>query len=75
MLRLARALFGALPQHEAHARAVVAAADLGVDAEVRLGMIELSRRVAGDFIVNEAKESTRFLESLRAVQTIKAGGS
>jgi ATP-binding cassette subfamily B protein RaxB len=44
-------------------------------AAIRLGMIELSRRVAGDFIVNEAKESSRFLESLRAVQTIKAGGS
>ncbi|MFM7625303.1 MAG: cysteine peptidase family C39 domain-containing protein, partial [Gammaproteobacteria bacterium] len=44
-------------------------------AAIRLGMIELSRRVAGDFIVNEAKESTRFLESLRAVQTIKAGGA
>ncbi len=35
LVRLAGTLFGALPQEQADARSVVAAADLGVDAEVR----------------------------------------
>jgi ATP-binding cassette subfamily B protein RaxB len=38
-------------------------------------MLDISRRVAGDFLVAEAKEQTRFLETLRAAQTIKAAGS
>jgi ATP-binding cassette subfamily B protein RaxB len=31
--------------------------------------------VSADFIVNEAKEASRFLESLRAIQTLKASGA
>ena len=52
----------------------IALAAVGAYALLRLGMLDLSRRVAGDFIANEAREAGRFLESLRAVQTIKAAG-
>lgn len=40
-------------------------------AALRLSMLEVSRRVAGDYLIAEAKEQTRFLEALRGIQTIK----
>lgn len=43
-------------------------------AGLRMAMLDLQRRVAGDFIIADAKEQTRFLETLRAAQTIKLGG-
>ena len=45
-----------------------------VYAALRMAMLDLQRRVAGDFILADAKEQTRFLETLRAAQTIKLGG-
>ena len=48
---------------------------MGLYALLRVASLQLSRRVAGDYLVNEARESTRFLETVRAVQTIKAAGS
>ena len=53
----------------------IALATVGLYALLRVASLQLSRRVAGDYLVNEARESTRFLETLRAVQTIKAAGS
>jgi ATP-binding cassette subfamily B protein RaxB len=45
-----------------------------VYAAIRMAMLDVQRRVAGDYILADAKEQTRFLETLRAAQTIKLGG-
>ena len=58
----------------APALAGIAAGAVVLFAVLRLSTLELSRRVAGDFLINEAKEETRFLETLRAAQTIKVAG-
>jgi ATP-binding cassette subfamily B protein RaxB len=42
---------------------------------LRLSFLELSRRLAGNLLVSQAKESTKFLEALRAIQTIKVAGA
>jgi ATP-binding cassette subfamily B protein RaxB len=44
-------------------------------ALIKIGSFQLSKRFAADSIVTEAREQTRFLETLRAAQTIKAAGS
>lgn len=41
---------------------------------LRLLFLELSKRLSGNLLVAEAKENTKFLESLRAIQTIKIAG-
>jgi len=41
---------------------------------IRLGVLSLARRYAADTIVTEAKEQTKFLETIRAIQTIKVSG-
>lgn len=43
-------------------------------AVVRLATRSVSQRLAADAIVAEAKEQTRFLETLRAIQTVKVSG-
>jgi ATP-binding cassette subfamily B protein RaxB len=42
---------------------------------IRIGGIHTQRRLAGDTIVTQAAEQTRFLESIRAIETIKASGA
>lgn len=42
---------------------------------LRSATFRLSRRYAADVIVTDAREQTRFLETLRAAQTIKSSGS
>lgn len=42
---------------------------------IRLGSIQLQRRVASDTIVTQALEQSRFLESVRAMGTVKALGA
>lgn len=44
-------------------------------AAIRVASFQLSKRFAADSIVTDAREQTRFLETLRAAQTIKAAGS
>lgn len=58
----------------APALAGIAAGASFLYAVLRLSTLELSRRVAADSLINEAKEATRFLETLRAAQTIKVAG-
>jgi ATP-binding cassette subfamily B protein RaxB len=41
---------------------------------IRTSSIHIQRRFAGDTIVAQAAEQTRFLESVRAIETIKAAG-
>jgi ATP-binding cassette subfamily B protein RaxB len=53
----------------------VAVVAVALYAGLRIAMIGLARRVSADYIVNEAKEASRFLESLRAIQTLKASGA
>jgi len=43
-------------------------------AVLRFSFLSLSKRLSGDFLVADAKENTKFLESLRAMQTIKVAG-
>ena len=43
-------------------------------ALLRLGTRQISKRLAADAIVADTKEQTRFLETLRAIQTIKVCG-
>ncbi len=45
------------------------------DVLIRLVFIHVSRRIAGDRLTAQAKENTRFLETLRAIQTIKVAGA
>ncbi len=42
---------------------------------IRTASIHLQRRLAGDTIVAQANEQTRFLESVRAIETIKASAA
>ncbi|UUL82577.1 peptidase domain-containing ABC transporter [Sphingomonas qomolangmaensis] len=42
---------------------------------IRVGTLQLERRLAGDLIVNQAFEQTRFLETLRAFNTVKSTGA
>jgi ATP-binding cassette, subfamily B, bacterial CvaB/MchF/RaxB len=42
---------------------------------IRLASIQLQRRLAGDMIVTQAFEQTRFLEAVRAIETVKASGT
>lgn len=44
-------------------------------AGLRLVTLDVSRRVAGDLIVADAKQQTLFLETLRAAQTLKVSGA
>lgn len=41
---------------------------------IRLGALSLARRYAADAIVTDAREQTKFLETIRAIQTIKVSG-
>jgi len=41
---------------------------------IRLGALSLARRYAADVMVTDAKEQTKFLETIRAIQTIKVSG-
>lgn len=50
-------------------------ASLAIYVAIRLGTLSLQKKLAGDVIINQAFEQTRFLESLRAAMTIKATGS
>ena len=42
---------------------------------LRFAFLEVSKRLSGDLIVAEAKENTKFLETLRAMQTVKVAGA
>lgn len=44
-------------------------------ALLRIATFQISKRFAADSIVTDAREQTKFLETLRAAQTIKAAGS
>jgi len=44
-------------------------------AMIRIATFQVSKRFAADSIVTDAREQTKFLETLRAAQTIKASGS
>ncbi|MAJ09222.1 MAG: hypothetical protein CMK04_10245 [Ponticaulis sp.] len=44
-------------------------------ALARLSFLEISKKLAGNLLVAEAKENTKFLETLRAMQTIKVSGA
>jgi ATP-binding cassette, subfamily B, bacterial CvaB/MchF/RaxB len=48
---------------------------MGLFILLRLATFQLTKRFAADVIVTDAREQTRFLETLRAAQTIKASGS
>ncbi len=41
---------------------------------LRFAFLEISKRLSGDFLVADANENTKFLESLRAMQTLKVAG-
>jgi ATP-binding cassette subfamily B protein RaxB len=41
---------------------------------MRFAFLSLSKRLSADYLVADAKENTKFLESLRAMQTIKVAG-
>ena len=41
---------------------------------LRFAFLELSKRLSGDLLVADAKENTKFLETLRAMQTVKVAG-
>ncbi len=45
-----------------------------VYAVLRFAFLSLSKRLSGDLLVADAKENTKFLETLRAMQTIKVAG-
>ena len=51
--------------------AAIVVASVCAYALVRVASLSLSRKVAGDYLINDAKEQTRFLETLRAAQTLK----
>jgi len=44
-------------------------------ALIRIATFQLTKRYAADSIMTDAREQTRFLETLRAAQTIKASGA
>lgn len=43
-------------------------------AALRLAFLSLSQRLSGNFLVADANENTKFLETLRAMQTVKVSG-
>ncbi|MEM7663646.1 MAG: peptidase domain-containing ABC transporter [Pseudomonadota bacterium] len=45
-----------------------------VYAALRFAFLSLSKRLSGDLLVADAKENTKFLETLRAMQTVKVAG-
>ncbi|HEX8470815.1 MAG TPA: ABC transporter transmembrane domain-containing protein, partial [Brevundimonas sp.] len=49
----------------------VVVASVAIYTAVRIASLGISRRVAGDYLINDAKEQTRFLETLRGAQTLK----
>jgi ATP-binding cassette subfamily B protein RaxB len=51
--------------------ALIAFGSLLLYAALRLALLGLSMRLAGDLLVAQARESTKFLETLHAMQTIK----
>jgi len=51
--------------------AAIVVASVAIYAVTRVASLNLSRKVAGDYLINDAKEQTRFLETLRAAQTLK----
>jgi len=51
--------------------AAIVAGSVAAYAAIRVASLSLSRKVAGDYLINDAKEQTRFLETLRAAQTLK----
>ena len=54
---------------------MIACAAIVLYAVLRFAFLEVSKRLSGDLIVAEAKENTKFLESLRAMQTVKIAGA
>ncbi len=48
---------------------------IGLYLAIRIGSIQLQRRLAGDTIVTQALEQSKFLESLRAIETLKSMGA
>jgi ATP-binding cassette subfamily B protein RaxB len=55
--------------------AFIVLGSIGTYALLRATTFSLTRRYAADVIVTDAREQTRFLETLRAAQTIKSAGS
>jgi ATP-binding cassette subfamily B protein RaxB len=47
---------------------------IAVYAILRFALLSLTRRLSGDLLVADAKEQTKFLETLRSMQTIKVAG-
>jgi ATP-binding cassette subfamily B protein RaxB len=45
-----------------------------VYAVLRFAFLSLSKRLSGNFLVADATENTKFLETLRAMQTVKVAG-
>lgn len=45
-----------------------------VYAALRFAFLSLSKRLSGDFLVADANENTKFLETLRAMQVVKVAG-
>jgi ATP-binding cassette subfamily B protein RaxB len=54
---------------------IVVVCSLTIYIVLRLLLLEMSQRMASDALVSEAREQSRFLETLRAAQTIKASGA
>ncbi|MEM9738227.1 MAG: peptidase domain-containing ABC transporter, partial [Pseudomonadota bacterium] len=52
----------------------VVVAFIVVYAVLRFAFLSLSKRLSGDLLVADAKENTKFLETLRAMQAIKVAG-
>ena len=48
---------------------------VGLYVLLRLGTFQLIKRYAADVIINDAREQSRFLETLRAAQTLKSAGA
>jgi ATP-binding cassette subfamily B protein RaxB len=55
--------------------AFIVLASVGIYVLLRVGTFQLTKRFAADAIVTDAREQTRFLETLRAAQTIKSAGA
>jgi ATP-binding cassette subfamily B protein RaxB len=55
--------------------ALVTLGGLAVYAAIKFAFVGLSQRLAGDRLVAQARESSKFLETLRAMQTIKVAGA
>jgi len=54
--------------------ALIVLASIGLFAFLRFITFRMLRRFAADAIITDAREQTRFLETLRAAQTIKSAG-